>query len=184
MIFLVLFFVFLKKYQILFAMIAAAILIFTLVPLTQKRFERELLWMEKTDKTTNLNEIKRLGSGRIWLWNDARRHYMELDKLSMAIGSGGSFGSHNQYIAWLLRNGILGLTVWLVFLYKIGLFLRVKLKENKSVLIIIFVFVLFFVVTGIMNVFMQPWDNTTFSYFFWSSLGLVALQSKTGGGES
>ncbi|KAB2878366.1 hypothetical protein F9K33_13375 [bacterium] len=164
--------------------ITITVLIFTQVPLTQKRFERELVWIENTDKMTNSNEIKRLGAGRMWLWNDARKHYLKMDVVSKIIGSGGSFGSHNQYIAWLLRNGVIGLTVWLFFLYKMGYFLWFKSKENRADLTLTFVFVMFWVVTGIMNVFMQPWDNTTFSYFFWASVGLVVLESKTGGGDS
>lgn len=152
--------------------ILIAIVIFTLIPLTQKRFERELSWIENGTDLTNYKEIEKLGTGRIWLWNDARKHFLKLDMISKAIGSGGSYGSHNQYIAWLLRNGIIGLTVWLFFLYKTGNLLWIKAKEERTERFIPFIFVLFCAVIGIMNVFMQPWDNITFSYFFWGAIGL------------
>ena len=174
--FLVAFFIFQQKYKILLAVIIIAVSVFTLIPLTQKRFERELTWIDRGEILSNPTEIQKLGTGRIWLWNDARKHFLKLDIISKLIGSGGSFGSHNQYIAWLLRNGILGLAVWLFFLYKMGAFLWLKFKEDSGEPTAGFVFVLFFIVIGVTNIFMQPWDNTTFAYFFWSLIGIYLFQ--------
>lgn len=175
--FLILFFFIQKEYKVLFATVAIALLILTLIPLTQKRFERELSWIENGESMPHRKELEKLGTGRIWLWDDARKHYLKLDIVSEILGSGGSFGSHNQYIAWLLRNGIIGLTVWLLFLYKVGKFTWLRIQEEKNNRISVFVFVLFWIVTCMMNVFMQPWDNITFSYFFWGSIGLFLFQN-------
>lgn len=130
--FLVLFSLAQKRYNFTLTITLIAIIIFTLIPLTQKRFERELSWIENGTDLTNYKEIEKLGTGRIWLWNDARKHFLKLDMISKTIGSGGSYGSHNQYIAWLLRNGIIGLTVWLFFLYKTGNLLWIKAKEERT----------------------------------------------------
>lgn len=183
-VFLILFFLLQKKYIYLTAVVLTSVIIFATIPLTQKRFENELNWIENNHAGSNYDDIEKLGTGRIWLWNDAKKHYFKLDWISKIIGSGGSFGSHNQYIAWLLRNGIIGLAVWLLFLYKLGYFLTNKFRRDPKDTAGLFASVLFFVVTGISNLFMQPWDNMTFTYFFWGTIGFTIFQNNPSSASS
>jgi hypothetical protein len=177
--FLLIFFWMLKRYRSMSLVAITAVIIIAAVPLTLKRFEREIFMLNNPEQVTRQNELQKIGSGRIWLWNDARKHYLDLDLISKLIGSGGAFGSHNQYIAWLLRTGLLGLVMWSLFLYYVGIFLwrgyKNQIPENR--ILAVFSFVLFCTITGLTNMATQPWDNVTFTYFFW---GLMALQIQAG----
>lgn len=136
-------------------------------PIMLSRFNKEFTYVFSTqvNKERPLS-FNQLGSGRIWLWKDALAHYSKLDPVSKAIGSGGYFGSHNQYIAWLLRNGAIGLLIWLYFLFLIARFC-VNKKFHQS-----FIFALFFMITLVTNMFSHPWDNFNISFIFWLLIGV------------
>lgn len=171
--FLVFFFLIQNKYRPLSVVLIVAALVIMIVPTTQKRFEREMHVFGSSGQTTQQGELEKIGAGRLWLWNDAKKHFIKLDGISKIIGSGGSYGSHNQYIAWLLRNGIIGLAVWIFFLYNILILLWHESRgpEGRTPLFF-FVFVLICTVVGVTNMASQPWDNITFVYFFWSIVGM------------
>ena len=171
--FLILFFLIQKKKVWMITVLTIAAVIIFMAPLTMKRFEREIFFFKNPEQISEQSGIHKIGAGRLWLWNDAGKHFLNLDIVSKIIGSGGSFGSHNQYIAWLLRNGIIGLAVWLFFLYTIFILV---LRHIKSKMITgpfpALTIILFCTITFVTNMATQPWDNLTFVYLFWSIIGL------------
>jgi O-antigen ligase len=115
------------------------------------------------------------GTGRIGLWKIATDHYYRLDVVSKMIGSGGSYGSHNQYIAFLLKNGLIGLILLILFLYMI--YRRIKQTNNlihniKSPYYAL-ILSMFISVTFLTNQFIQIWDHVSFDYFFWGLCGMI-----------
>ncbi len=179
--FLILFLLVKKRYSLAAGWIAGIVALTAIVPMTAKRFEHELVFFSNYQfLTEHPDELKKLGGGRVWLWDDARKHYLRLDPVSKLVGSGGSYGSHNQYIAWLLKNGLIGFIFFLFFLYKV--ILQLKPRPENDVFRepwIHFSLALFAVTVFLINLFSQPWDNTTFSIFFWSSIGIaVSLNNK------
>ena len=152
---------------------AMALLLLLINPVIWERFNKETKYLTNkfvTDKPTI--DVTKLGSGRIWLWNDAIRHYTKLDLVSQLIGSGGYYGSHNQYIAWLLRNGILGLFMWLLFLYLMYRKILTMNKPSRSLAT-----ALFLCICCVANMFSQPWDNFNISFIFWFLIGFNIIVS-------
>ncbi|MCK6542682.1 hypothetical protein L6Q79_08375 [bacterium] len=152
---------------------AMALLLLFINPIIWERFNKETKYLANkfiTDKTTI--DVTKLGSGRIWLWNDAIQHYTKLDPVSQLIGSGGYYGSHNQYIAWLLRNGILGLFMWLLFLYLMYRKILTMNKPSRSLAT-----ALFLCICCVANMFSQPWDNFNISFIFWFLIGFNIIVS-------
>ena len=174
---LLLYFNFTRKLHMLLTTLLIIIFLFTCIPLTKKRFEREIQFINNSSYTIDTNGAEKLGTGRIWIWNDARKHYLNLDWASKIIGSGGSYSSHNQYIAWLLRNGILGVIAWAFFFF---LILKTMIK-NLIVLnfhrYMLFSVILLFVTLLLSNMVMQPWDNISFSSFFGIVVGMGIHQN-------
>ena len=105
-------------------------------------------------------------SGRVALWKVGLAYFLTYDPIYKFFGQVGSFvvgDFHNQYISWLVYNGIFGLifnTLILIFLF-INAF---KLTRNP---IILMVFIWIFVSGFLGNFFSMP--NVVI--FLWSILG-------------
>ncbi len=178
-IFMLLFLLIRRQYRLMVCCVVVLLAFILFLPTTQKRFEREISFLKDPRQYERMDEFQKIGSGRLWLWNDARKHFLKLDVVSMIIGSGRSFGSHNQYIAWILRNGIIGLLVWTFFLYNIALLLwssyRDGLPQEKPERQ--FSLLLFMITIVFINMAAQPWDNMTYSCFFWTVIGIFLNRS-------
>lgn len=166
------FFIIKKSYWYSIVILIIIILFFILNPVVHKRFEREINYI--SNKNLNNLNIKMTGTGRVGLWQQAYDHYIKLDFVSNIIGTGGSYGSHNQYILWILRNGLVGLIFYLIFLYNIFFLLCKNLKNQfYSSTDTYFIFSLFFILISITSLFIQIWDNISFNYYFWGLLGIT-----------
>ncbi len=151
-----------KQHAIL---VGVALLVTTLAsPFAMLRFDKEVLLFQSSWQSGFTEHVEKLGSGRIYLWKTAWWHFQDLDWISKIVGSGGSYGSHNQYINWILRNGVLGVTAFAYFLYNLLNTLRLKSGCRKE--LILCLCVLF-----VINIVAQPWDHLGFSIFFWGTLG-------------
>lgn len=153
------------------AALSGIVLLISMVPATAKRFEREInLLKDPVSVFENAREFNKLGTGRMWLWRDAFDHFSRLDPVSKIVGSGGSYGSHNIWIQRLLRNGLLGLVVYSVFLaIVIGHLVR-AFKSDRSEFNA-FALSLALGVICVAGMFVQIWDHWTFSIFFWMMVG-------------
>ncbi len=178
--FVVLFYVLDRKPKRALTAVAALLALALLVPSIAKRFEKEITFLRSpTQWSSDERAMGKLGTGRIWLWNDARRHFGELDVVSKIAGSGGSYGSHNQYISWLLRNGIVGLVLYGFLLAR--LFHAAWKGRGRSVAgdrstpnVLL---ALALCVCCVANLFLQPWDNMTFSLVWWLFVAFLVERS-------
>lgn len=149
-------------------------LIIGLLPLTQKRFERELAFLKYPGGTLkDTVEVDKLGTGRVWLWKDALSHFEKLDPVSKMIGSGGAYGSHNQYIQWLLRNGLLGMGLYLLMTIQlVRISIQVHRSPGRRRVITSFNLAIALTIVCVTSQFLQVWDHVTFSALFWTMVGL------------
>lgn len=169
--FLLIFFTLERKFLAI-GILIVVLSVISVLPLTYKRFENELAVLNFTTfPSVPIQQIKKLGAGRIGLWNVAIEHYSNLDFVSKVIGSGGQYGSHNQFIAWVLRNGLVGLVFFTGILYKIFALVKNQRSTSEKNLILS----LFITVALIINCFSQPLDNVTFGIFL---CGLIGVQLK------
>lgn len=105
-----------------------------------QRFSREIRFLSNLDMIFSdpvelmLVHGTDMGSGRVWLWVDALKHFFRFDGWSQWIGLGMNFDPHNSFIAVLLRNGVLGLSVFaaLVFQFMKSVFIRHADFENVT----------------------------------------------------
>jgi len=164
---LLLFYFFQKKYIHLIVSILLIIIFVFFNSSVQKRFEREFNYIISVNQQSIKYET--LGTGRIGLWLKAAQHFTALDVISQIIGTGGSYGSHNQYINWLLKNGILGFIFHLLFLTTVSISLFHRFN-NKLIHLNL---ALFLSVIFISNLFMQIWDNITFNIYFWGTTSII-----------
>lgn len=171
--FFIVFFTIRKKYFSLVVVMLILFLIVFSVPQIPKRFMHEVNYL--SNKNTEYLTLEMTGSGRMGLWKQAVDHFVRLDWISKIIGSGGAYGSHNQYIAFLLKNGLMGLILFLSLLFFILrlLFRQCKeLSDRKDSLHYCWGLALFLSISVIGNQFIQLWDHVSFTYYFW---GLSAL---------
>jgi hypothetical protein len=169
-----LFFLLYKKYKYLIVLASLLVLTAVLFPRSIERFQKEIDYiLGHYDHQFEEGFSGSLGAGRVWLWNSAYNHYLSFDPVSKIIGQGSYFGSHNQYIAILLRNGIIGVIIFVGFISKIyrELQRRFRQKEKNENRLIIFSSALYILVMGVTQMFSQPLDNASFSIVFWFIIG-------------
>jgi hypothetical protein len=150
--------------------IATLVAIVMCAPLLQVRFARELGLIGG-----NMHEMDKLAAGRVGLWQIAADHYIRLDWISKIIGSGGSYGSHNQYIAWTLRQGLLGIILYLGWLTYI-----IRHLKGRSVRSSVFVGCMSMAFILVANNFSQSWENPSVAMIYGILLG-ISLRESSGG---
>lgn len=167
--FIILFFVYQKKYLPALLLLLIIVTVSATLPSIQKRFRQEISYL-KQDNTEFLT-IEMTGTGRIGLWKIAADHYQRLDIVSKIIGTGGAYGSHNQFIAFLLKNGLIGLILFFLLIFLIYRKL-IRTKNMMNISEYALVLGIFVSSVFIANQFIQLWDHITYDYFFWGMTGM------------
>lgn len=147
--------------------IATLVIVVICTPLLQNRFARELGLIGG-----NIHEMDKLAAGRVGLWQIAADHYIRLDWISKLIGSGGSYGSHNQYIAWILRQGLLGIILYLGWLTYI-----IRHLKGRTVRSSVYVWCMSLAIIAIANNFSQSWENSSVAMVYGLLLGIGLRES-------
>lgn len=169
-----------RRWSLLGTTVVIGLSVVFCLPMTARRFEKEWHFIQSPAKTeSQQTEFDKLGTGRIWLWKDAFRHFGKLDWISRIVGSGGSYGSHNQYIAILLKNGIVGLSVFLHLLFRMGTGYPRQSSPSGY-----FGWSLFLTITLLTSMFLQPWDSQTFSAAFLAIIGINLRPLDDGAGHA
>jgi len=113
-----------------------------------------------------------MGSGRIARWDELLKFYEQKYTLFQKFfGDAHHYGAHNQYIAYLLQIGFIGLTIFLIILfrfYKRLLFLYRKLRAPEIYMGLVFLTV--FAVYGLTG---HPFDYTTLLWYLMILLSLI-----------
>lgn len=133
------------------------------LPFLVERFSKEIDFLHKGGP-----DLGKLAAGRFNLWVEAWDHFWKLDPISKTVGSGGSYGSHNQYIAWILRHGWLGMLPFLYLLSRCvaGVRLSSAIHRPYGIAIILTTIVL-------SNLFAHPLENTSYAIATATVVGLA-----------
>lgn len=155
-------------YLIIPTIIIAAYLSFTMISGVSTRFETEVNFIEQGDSET----AKSIGTGRVNRWENLLDQFQtEFDAPTKLIGTSKNFAAHNQYIAYLMQIGIIGLFVFLLFIFRFltRLYRIYSITHNPQVFAAFALLIMYLVYafTG------HPFDYTTLLWYLMILLSII-----------
>jgi hypothetical protein len=76
----------------------------------------------------------RLLHGRVGVWQHALQGFFQTSFLEQMFGAWSAFGAHNDFLQKLFYGGFVGLTIYVMLLYKIGMtILRMNLRRRSPI---------------------------------------------------
>ncbi|MFC2141356.1 O-antigen ligase family protein [Acidobacteriota bacterium] len=177
-IFIIMWFGFYKKKLILIIplVILGSILIYSSSQTLQTRMKAETDFFSGGEFT--IEAARPLGTGRVAFWERVLTHYANNFNLFQKLfGSSANYGAHNQYIAYLMQVGILGLFVFLIivvrfFLKLVFLFRKYKKPDIFAALMVLVIFL----AVGVIG---HTFSYTTLLWDLMILLSLVNVGHKT-----
>jgi hypothetical protein len=162
-----------KTYIILPLIIVCSYYIYYSSERVQDRLSTEIALAQSDEITMDL--VRRVGTGRGALWERTLKYYVnEYNTFQKMFGSSRGYGAHNQYIAYLMRVGIIGLAIFLViffrFFYRL-FFLYSKYKKPELYMGIVLLTI--FLVYGLTG---HPFDYTTMQWYLMVFLSLINVK--------
>jgi hypothetical protein len=164
-----------KKFRILIPMVfIIGYLAYSNMQGLQTRFAPEIEFVSLGNR--NIDGALSLGSGRIARWQRLINIFIQEYSLSQKLfGSSYNFGAHNQYIAYLMQIGMLGLLIFSLIIarfYKKLFFMFNKYKYPEYFAGISLVSV--YVVYGLTG---HPFDYTTLLWYLMFLLSLLNVHN-------
>lgn len=126
----------------------------------------------------SMEEARHMGSGRVAHWESVLTYYSEdYDIPQKLFGNSRSFGAHNQYIAYLMQVGFVGLTVFVIILLRfhkrlIYLYKRYKQPEIYMALTLLVIF-------SVTALFGHSFAWTTLLWYLMILLSTINLSNET-----
>lgn len=133
------------------------------------RFETELNYI---DSGGDADVAKSMGTGRVNRWeNLINMYFQEFPLYKQVLGSSRNFIAHNQYLAYLLQVGALGLSVFLIFIIRFltrltKIYYRTRNPSIFAALTLLVMYVTY-AFTG------HPFDYTTLLWYLMILLSMV-----------
>ena len=118
-----------------------------------------------------------MGTGRIARWERLLNVYgKDYNFFQKFFGNAGNYGAHNQYIAYLMQVGIVGLAIFILILYRFFKSLTVLFKQQQKPEIYMTLTLLtafsIYALTG------HPFDYTTILWYLMILLSLLNIFEK------
>jgi hypothetical protein len=141
----------------------------------QMRMKNEVEFFQ--DGTFSAESARSLGTGRVAQWERVLSFYSNnYNAFQKVFGSARDFGAHNQYIAYLMTVGILGLAVFLFILWRFYKRLFELFKKFRQPEIYMSIVALtIFVVYGITG---HPFEYTTLLWYLMLLLSLLNVRQR------
>lgn len=160
-----------KLFLIVPLIVAGTYISFNLIEGLNTRFETELNYVNDA----NEDNAKSLGTGRVSRWENLWDYYTnDLDLTSKLIGTSHNYGAHNQYLAYLLQVGIIGLCFFIILIVNFYLRLQtignVRMKPQIFAAKTILTMYLVYAFTG------HPFDYTTLLWYLMVMLALINVK--------
>jgi hypothetical protein len=98
--------------------------------------EAETLFQVELNQATTEGEVDsaRLLHGRVGAWQYALQGFFKEGFMEQMFGAWTAFGAHNDFLQKLFYGGFLGLTIYIMLLYKIGMtVLRMNLQSRSPI---------------------------------------------------
>lgn len=156
-------------YLVIPLLIIGGVFIYAKSEALQLRFAPEVDFIEKGH---SMEQARSLGTGRVAYWQTVLTKYFEDYSLfQKLIGTARTFGAHNQYIAYLMQIGLIGLTVFLIMLLRFYRRLILLYRgSGKPEIYMGMVLLTLFSVLGLTG---QPFGYTTLLWYLMILLSLI-----------
>ncbi len=157
-----------KAFLILPTVAVGIFLAYTMIEGLSTRFETEVNFVESGGDS---EAAKSMGTGRVNKWEETLDIFYASDMPTKLLGTSKNFAAHNQYIAYLMQVGIIGLSVFVLILlrfYKrlIEIYVRTRNNEIFVALTILLMYTVY-AITG------HPFDYTTLLWYLMIMLSLI-----------
>ena len=133
--------------------------------------DMETLFSKEIGVYSGVENERKIFSGRGFVWESIWESWKKKDILKKMFGAGRNPGAHNEYLRILYVNGIFGLTVFIIFLFRAGSQLLSHIKERASPLRVmgIMIFLMYFVDT----IGLHPSIYPAYNWYVWGFIGLA-----------
>lgn len=159
-----------KSYIIIPLIIIGGYYIYTTSEPVQKRMTAEIEFVK--EGTFSIEYARSMGSGRVGKWEEVLTYYsQDFDPFQKLFGNARSFGAHNQYIVYLMRAGLVGLTVFLIILLRFYwqlIYLYRKYKQPD-----IYMTIVLLTVIAVCGLTQHSFDYTTLLWYLMILLSLI-----------
>jgi len=163
-----------KPYVIIPLMILCGYYIYTTSDEVQKRLAPEIAFLRADNYSMEL--ARSMGTGRVATWETVLTYYIDdFDLFERLFGSASTFGTHNQYISYLMQLGAVGLTAFLIILLRFYgrlIYLYGKYKQPDVYMCIVLLTI--FVVQGLTG---APFYYTTLLWYLMILLSVINIYS-------
>lgn len=159
-----------KLYIILPLIIMGIFYIYRTSEQVQIRMEDEVSFFREGEFT--IEAARPMGTGRVAHWERVLRHYNQNFSLFQKyFGSAMSFGAHNQYIAYLMQAGLIGLIIFLIILFRF--YKRLIFSYKKYKIPDIYMGIVVLTMFALYGLFGHPFDYTTLLWYLMILLSLI-----------
>ncbi|GAH41866.1 unnamed protein product [marine sediment metagenome] len=159
-----------KSYVIIPLIIIGGYYIYTISEPVQKRMTAEIEFVK--EGTFSMEYARSMGSGRVGTWERVLTYYsQDFDLFQKLFGNARSFGAHNQYIVYLMRAGLVGLTVFLTILLRFYwqlIYLYRKYKQPD-----IYMTIVLLTIIAVCGLTQHSFDYTTLLWYLMIMLSLI-----------
>lgn len=149
-----------KFFLIIPALFVAGYFSFINISGFETRFETEINFLESGDSES----AKSVGTGRVNRWETLLDQYFnDFDLPTQLLGTSKNFAAHNQYIAYLMQVGFIGLFVFVLILVRfIKRLIEIGSKKNSPELFAALTLLVIYSVYGFTG---HPFDYTTLLWY-------------------
>lgn len=160
-----------KKHNLIPVTLVIIVLIFVFSEDVQKRFKGEIGAINQMQVSySSIEDARGFGSGRFGRWVGAYDIYMEeFSDIEKIFGRFVFLKVHNQYFGFLLLSGVVGLTIFLVLIFKLLKTLwRYYKRYRSNDIFMAFVFLSIIIVIGFGHM------SFTYTYSLWLAFIMVS----------
>ncbi len=157
------------------AMIAASVVLLanaltseTLISEVQQLFTKE--FVASGDYATTRDKQRTLG-GRWFIWSIYLEEFWRSSLLEQMFGTGRLVPAHNDFLGKLISSGVLGVTLYIMLLWAVGVCLVRNYFRERSPLNVMGLMV--FVMWMVDTVGLSPSIYTSYQWFAWGVMGLA-----------
>lgn len=164
-----------KLFLIAPTMIISIALSFSMSDDLNTRFANEKNYV---DSGGDADAARSVGTGRVNRWETLFDIYFnEYTLMNQLVGSAKNYMAHNQYIAYLMQVGIIGLSIFLLFIFRFvnKLYSIYRLTKNPTVFAALSL-LLVYMVYGLTG---HPFDYTTLLWYLMILLAIINVYDKS-----
>jgi len=157
-------------YLVIPLIIIGGVYIYSTSEAIQSRLAPEVEFLAEGEHS--MEQARSMGTGRVAYWEAVLVQYIEdYDLFQKLIGNSRTFGAHNQYLAYLMQVGLVGLAVFLIMLLRFYRQLILLFREfRQPEIYMALVLLTLFAVYGLTG---HPFEYTTLLWYLMILLSFI-----------